>query len=60
MGMFTHQVGEQGRGACLSWAGTPAPSRPAHTRPRCRPQVGDVVIIHTHGPKPEMALCVIE
>lgn len=26
--------------------------------PRC--QVGDVAIVHTHGPKPEMSLCVIE
>ncbi len=23
-------------------------------------QVGDVAIVHTHGPKPEMSLCVIE
>ena len=72
--MFLHQVGAvsyvSGCKPCLEGSNTRWPFTIEHHGPceKCKLssdwciflQVGSVVIVHTHGPKPEMSLCVID
>lgn len=65
-GMFTHQV-RAWRSIACHWVLLGIALRDSCTALAadlclcaCLDQVGEVAIVHTHGPKPEMSLCVIE